>query len=138
MPTRRLTATLLLLSLLLGACALLNPPAEQQQKALDNFTYALRWQRYADAAAFFAPEHRQAFLEQMTVLKDLTITDVRQVRCDLAEDGQGAATRLEIDYYLLPSITLKTMTVDQAWLWSEGAAGSPPRFQITTPFPKFH
>jgi hypothetical protein len=137
MPTRCLSATLLLLSLLLGACALLNPPAEQQQKALDDFIYALRWQRYADAAAFFVADHRQAFLEQMTSLKDLNITEVRTVRRDLSEAGRRAETRLEIDYYLLPSITLKTLSIDQTWRWFEGSADSPQGFQIITPFPKF-
>jgi hypothetical protein len=137
MPTHHRFLCLLLVALLLGACALLNPPAEQRQKTLDDFAYALRWQRYPDVAAFFVAEHRQAFLEQMSTLKDLNITEVRQVRCDLDEDGRRAATRLEIDYYLLPSITLKTLAVDQTWRWFEGSAASPPGFLITTPFPKF-
>lgn len=134
----RLLSALLLLALLLGACAVLNPPAEQQQKALDDFIYALRWQRYADAAAFFATDNRQAFLEQMTSLKDLNITEVRTVRRELSEAGRHAETRLEIDYYLLPSITLKTLAVDQTWRWFAASADSPQGFQIITPFPKFH
>jgi hypothetical protein len=96
--------------------------------------YALRWQRYQDAAAFFTSEHREAFLTQIeTIQKSLNVTDIRLQRLDLKDDGRRAETRMEMDYYILPSASLKTMRIDQTWIYFESGGG----FLITTPFPKF-
>jgi hypothetical protein len=125
----------ILLLLLLAACAVFNPPAKQRQAALDDFMYALRWQRYPEAAAFMIRDHREAFLDQMEPLKDLNVTEVRLQRAELSEEGLRAETRLEMDYYLLPSTTLKTLRIDQTWRWFETGDGVQRGFLITTPFP---
>lgn len=126
----------LLLLLLLAACAVLNPPQKQRQAALDDFMYALRWQQHQAAAAFFVEPQREAFLEQMEAVPDLNITDVRLQRLDLKEDGLRAEARLEMDYHILPSVTLKTLRIDQTWRWFDGGADGQHGFLITTPFPK--
>jgi hypothetical protein len=124
----------LLLILATTACTAFNPSETQRKSALDDFMYALRWQRYQDAAAFFSSEHREAFLAQIeTIQKNLNVTDVRLQRLDLKEEGRRAETRMEMDYYILPSASLKTMRIDLTWIYFETGAG----FLITTPFPKF-
>lgn len=126
----------LLLTLLLAACAVLNPPQKQRRAALDDFMYALRWQQHQDAAGFFVETQREAFLEQMEALADLNITDVRLQRLELKEGGLRAEARLEMDYHILPSVTLKTLRIDQSWRWFEAGADGQHGFLITTPFPK--
>lgn len=126
----------ILLALLLSGCATFNPPAKQHKSALDDFMYALRWQLYPEAAAYFTSEHREAFLDRMENLKDLNVTDVRLKRVELTDEGRRAETLMEMDYYILPSMTLKTLQLKQSWSYLEAdAAGS--GFLITTPFPKF-
>ena len=127
----------LLLVLALTACALINPPAKQRKAALDDFMYALRWQLHLEASQFFTRDHRRAYLEQFEGLKDLTITDVRLKRVNQSAEGRRAEVSLEVDYYLLPSATLKTLTVDQTWVYFETADADNNGYLITTPFPKF-
>jgi hypothetical protein len=121
----------------LTACGMFNTTEKQRTLAVDDFMYALRWQRYQEAAAFFASEHRRAFLDQMENLRDLNVTDVRLQRVEPADEGRRVETRLEMDYYLLPSATLKTLRIDQTWVYATTGDRAGRGFLITTPFPKF-
>lgn len=136
MRARILLGTALVLTLILTACTLLNPPEKRRKTALDDFMYTLRWQQYPAAAEYFISEHRSAFLEQMEALKGLNVTDIRLARVDLKAEGRRAETRLEMDYYLLPSATLKTLRIDQTWVYFETGDSENNGFLITTPFPK--
>lgn len=131
------TSLLFALILALTACTLLNPPAKQRKTALEDFMYALRWQRYPEASQFFVREQRQGFLDQFEALKGLNITDVRLKRVDQSAEDRKAEVRLELDYYLLPSATLKTLQVNQTWVFFETADTDNNGYLITTPFPKF-
>jgi hypothetical protein len=122
--------------MLLAACAILNPPQKQRRAALDDFIYALRWQQHQAAAAFFVEPEGEAFLAQMEDLPDLNITDVRLQRFELKDGGLRAEARLEMDYHILPSVTLKTLRIDQTWRWFDAGAGGQQGFLITTPMPK--
>jgi hypothetical protein len=42
-----------------------------------------------------------------------------------------------MDYYLLPSVTVKTFRFDQTWLFFSGDETELQGFFITTPFPDF-
>ncbi len=44
---------------------------------------------------------------------------------------------VEMDYYLLPSVTIKTFSFDQTWLYFDGEDSEPKGFFVTTPFPDF-
>jgi len=127
----------LLLVLSITACAVVNPPEKQRKAAVDDFMYTLRWLRFQEAAGFFSDEHREAFLDQMEDLKDLNVTEVRLKRFDLKDEGRRAEARLEMDYYILPSATLKTLRIDQTWVYFEAGDSGYNGFLITTPFPKF-
>ncbi|NJC87039.1 MAG: hypothetical protein FIB02_00660 [Desulfuromonas sp.] len=138
MRSRILLGFSLFLALALSACTLLAPPEKQRKTALDDFMSALRWQRYPEAATYFTGAHRRAFLDQIDkISKDLNVTDVRLKRLDLKEDGRRAETSLEMDYYLLPSATLKTLRIDQTWIYFEVSDAESNGFRITTPFPEF-
>ena len=129
---------ILLLILATAACAAFSPSEAQRKSALDDFMYALRWQRYQDAASFFTSEHREPFLDQIEKIQgSLNVTDVRLQRLDLKDEGRRAETRMEMDYYILPSASLKTMRIDLTWIYFEKGGAERSGFQIATPFPKF-
>ena len=137
MRSRKLLAALLLMALALAACGLLNPPEKQRKSALDDFIYTLRWQLYPEAASYFASKHRQPFLDQFEKVRgNLNITEVRLQQVDFKDDGRRAEVRLEMDYYLLPSATLKTLLIDQTWVFFDTGDSEAAGFLITTPFPK--
>lgn len=136
MRLRLLPGIVLLASLILSACTQLSPLKNQRKAALDDFVYALRWQRYPEAASFFTSEYRRDFLDRTEKIgKDLTITDVRLQRVDLMDDGRRAMARLEMDYQLLPAATLKTLRIDQTWVYFKSGEEQRGGFLITTPFP---
>jgi hypothetical protein len=54
-----------------------------------------------------------------------------------SEEGWRFETRVEMDYYLLPSVTVKTFRFDQTWLFFSGDETELQGFFITTPFPDF-
>lgn len=132
----QIVMTLFCLVVLLG-CSVLYPPEKQGRSALDDFVYALRWQQFNAAAGFMKPELREDFLDQFKDLKDLTIVDVRLKETLLTDEGRRADTLIEMDYYLLPSATIKTFEIAQTWEHTEVAGDLKGRYQIITPFPPF-
>ena len=112
--------------------------AEAGDNSLEDFISALRWKQYQVAASLMQPEFRQEFIETFTAFKDdLHIADVRQVAMQSFEGGRRIETVIEMDYTLLPSITLKTFTFDQIWVFTEESDTTPGGFFIVTPFPEF-
>jgi hypothetical protein len=131
-------ALALLLVLTLSACAAISQQQRETKRstALDDFIYVLRWQRYEEASMYFTREQRPDFLDLIDDLKGLNITEVRLKRAVPTPDRRKAEVRLEIDYYLLPSATLKTMQIDQTWVYFETPESDGNGFLITTAFPK--
>jgi hypothetical protein len=127
---------ILLIVLFLGGCGLLNSRESERKAAFDNFVKYLRYQLYPAAGSYFTPELREEFLDRMEKLKGLNVTDVRLVRIDVKDEGARIDTRLEMDYYLLPSVTVKTLRIDQIWR-HRGNPVEGDGFFITTPFPDF-
>ena len=112
--------------------------AEVGDNSLEDFTSALRWKQYQVAASLMQPEFRQEFIKTFTAFKDdLHISDVRQVAMQSFEEGRRIETVIEMDYTLLPSITLKTFTFDQIWVYTEDSDTAEESFFIVTPFPAF-
>lgn len=120
----------------LGGCGLLDSRKKDREAALDNFMKYLRYQLYPAAASHFCPDLRDPFLDQVEQIKGLNVTDVRLVRVDVSDEGARVDARLEMDYYLLPSVTVKTLRINQGWRYRDDprhGAG----FCIDTPFPSF-
>jgi len=104
----------------------------------EDFASALRWKQYQVAASFMQPEFRQEFIKTFTAFKDdLHISDVREVNMQSFEEGRRIETVIEMDYTLLPSVTLKTFTFEQIWVYSEESETTQGGFFIVTPFPEF-
>lgn len=122
---------------LLCGCGQLFPPERRGRAALDEFTAALRWQKYAAAAEYMQPQYREEFLNRFKSLRDLTIVDVRQVETQLAAEGRRAEVVLEMDYFLLPSVTVETLRIEQVWVYFDQQGPLRGRYQIVSPFPAF-
>lgn len=130
------------LVLMLAACAVQQKLEYKQvtelgESSRDDFMKSMRWKRFKIAASLVTPEHRQDFMTTFRPLKDIHITDVRLANLQPAADGRRFETSIEMDYYLLPSVTVKTFRFDQTWVYSDGDGSTPKGFFITTPFPEF-
>ena len=126
------------LILTLSACS--NPlmPMDQVGEAsLDDFMNAMRWKRFPMAASYIKPEHRQDFMDIFTPLKDIHIVDVRLINLKPSDEDRHFETLIEMDYYLLPSVTIQTFNLEQIWEYFDGEGPEQQGFQIITPFPDF-
>ena len=131
-----------ILVLMLAACAVQQKLEHKQVTELgeasrDDFMKSMRWKRFKIAASLIHREHRQDFMATFKPLRDIHITDVRLISLQPAADGRRFETSIEMDYYLLPSVTVKTFRFDQTWVYSDGDGSTPKGFFITTPFPEF-
>jgi len=126
------------LVLLLVACSShVQPTAKLAEMSRDDFMSAMRWKTFKAAASLMLPELRQDFIKTFASLKDIDITDVRLEDLQVSDEGRRFETTVEIDYYLLPSVTVKTFRFDQTWLFMAGDDTELQGFFITTPFPDF-
>ena len=127
----------ILFSLLACSSHLDKPVTEVAEMSRDDFMNALRWKQYKVAAEFMLPENRKDFLATFRKLKDIHITDVRLLDLQETAEGRRFETSIEMDYYLLPSVSLKTFSFTQDWVYFAGEDSSQKGFRIITSFPDF-
>lgn len=129
-------ACVALLSLL--ACSSLAEPVQKTgEMSLDDFMNAMRWKQFKVAADFMLPENRQDFLTTLNKVKDIHIVDVRLMDLKETAEGRRFETSIEMDYYLLPSVSVKTFSFEQTWVYFAGEESPREGFLITTSFPDF-
>jgi hypothetical protein len=134
-PGLRIVGSLLLL-LFFGACSTVMPPEQYFEATTVDFTQRLRWMDYYGAARHLLPEHREAFLQRFTPLEDLRITDVRRLSAEPQPDGRVVVASV-LEYYFLPSTTLRTFPFRQEWAYQVERKGLPGTWRAVTPFPEF-
>ena len=127
----------LILALVACNAATMQSPAKLADKSQDIFMDAMRWKNFEAAANLMLPEHRKDFKKTFRAVKDITIVDVTLVDVQASDEDRHFETTVEMEYYLLPSVTLKTFSFDQTWLYFDGEDPTQQGFLITTPFPEF-
>lgn len=133
----RTVSAFFLLSMLLACSTPLQPSGKLGKLSRDDFMSGLRWKRYQVAASLMLPEHRQEFMNTFSRLKDIHIVDVRLVNMQGYDENRRFDTTMEMDYYLLPSVTIKTFSFDQSWELRDNVEQAPAGYFIVTPFPPF-
>jgi len=132
-----LCSSAILFSLLACGSSFDKPVNAVGEMSRDDFMNALRWKQYKVAAEFMLPENRKDFLATFNKLKDIHITDVRLLDMQETAEGRRFETSIEMDYYLLPSVSVKTFSFDQDWVYFAGEDSSQKGFRIITSFPVF-
>ena len=131
-----LSGFVMLLSLL--ACSgLVKPVGEIGEASRDDFMNAMRWKQFKVATEFMLPENRKDFQATFKKVKDIHITDVRLLDLQSSAEGRRFETVIEMDYYLLPSVSLKTFSFEQTWVYFDGEESAREGFLIITSFPDF-
>jgi hypothetical protein len=130
---------LLLLTLLvcISGCNLGKNIEKENQNALNDFMLSLEWEKFASAAAYLAPEHRKAFRNTFMELEDLDVVSVDLLTIEFSADGRRAETTMEMEYYILPQLTVKKFRFDMVWVYFAPEDGPAAQFVATTPFPDF-
>jgi len=125
--------------ILVGLCAcaaLLNPGGDWPGIGND-FLKQLRWGEYSAAAAFFADEQQESLRTQTETRERLQIVEVKLESWKLSDDDKKADTVMVIDYFRLPSATIRHVTMRLQWEFQETRKGMPGSWRIVSPFPAF-
>lgn len=115
----------LLFLLLLSACASPINIGPDLAKTSQQFSEALRWQDYHGASNFLLPEVRSAFLDQFQEDQDLHIVESRIVSIDLNQEAGTAEVEYQLEYFRLPSSTVKKWRWTQKWLFQKEKVARP-------------
>lgn len=130
----------LLVSLSLPGCALspkVITPESQFFKAQDDFMQRLRWRDFQGAARHFTAPRRDEFLQRFRRADDLNLTDVRLQFVDYDAAAEQMATEVEVEYFLLPSATVRTFRFTQQWSYFREPEQLTGEWRITSHFPEF-
>lgn len=125
------------IALPLVCCGWAARPADGFDDARRDFAQRLRWKDFQGAARHLAEEHREAFLAQFSGLDDLNIVDVSYDAVEPRQEVGEAEAWLVLEYYLLPSATVKKLRLHQEWAYLGGDRLHSGRWQVTSVFPTF-
>jgi hypothetical protein len=121
---------LILLLAILPACAAGLKPADSFGEVHKEFAKRLMWRDYDSAASFMDESCREDFLDKFDERGDIQVLEARPTLVQFeGSDRQRAVTRLDVDYYRLPSNALKTLQVRLEWQYQDKT------WQIVSPFP---
>jgi len=112
-------------------------PESQFARVQDEFMQHLRWRDFRAAAQYFTETQREGFLQHFRESDDLNITDVRLLTSEYAADDERMETEVEVEYFLLPSVTVKTFRFEQQWSFFRSGEKLPGKWRIISHFPEF-
>lgn len=118
MVLRAAVAGTLFLTLLAG-CASTPIPTSNLLKMTRSFAERLRWQDIDVVAAYVVAEEREAFRANWKGVEDLHVVETRVTGFKMV-DEETAEVTMDIDYYLLPSATVKRIDSQQVWEYRAG------------------
>jgi len=103
------------LLVLLSACSLMPNHKDDFTKKNEDFMLRVRWLDFQGASLHFSAEHRPDFARQFSEVDDLKVTSFSMERMDLdVEDGK-VVVHYRLEYYILPSATVKKKRFSLAW-----------------------
>ncbi len=136
----RIVLTILML-FAIGGCGILKN--YQDYKAGDEFETSskdynrmIRWNEAESAGHLYADKSiREQYLARVADAKEVKVTDyrIKHMECDI-QRGEGTV-KVEIDYYIPPSITLKTLVDQQKWSYVN--EGETKTWRLMTLLPEF-
>jgi hypothetical protein len=134
---KRLPVSMLLLLLLVSACTRPIELGSDFVTMSEHFAEAMRWQDFPGASRFLGTAEREAFLDQFPRNKDLHMVEVSFEEVDLNQAEGRAEAVLLVEYYLLPSVTVREWRWPQQWRRMETSSGGGSMWMIQSPPPAF-
>jgi len=120
----------------LMACATVVRPVELFPVSNEDFAKRLRWLDYAGAAQHMEDAVRNDFLERFSDNGDLRIVDFDVERIEFRDDGRQVVVWHVLEYYQLPSATVKKERIRLEWEFREENKLLPGSWLITSEFPQ--
>jgi hypothetical protein len=107
------------ISELLKGPGLPGPSRTSPAESADMYYKLLMWKYYDKAMALVGQEERSQFEDFVQRNKDnLNITDYQVKKVILDEDGQEGTIEVMVTFYKYPSVSEKTLILDDNWILS--------------------
>lgn len=119
-----------LIALLAGCTNPIRPAREEWPQIGDEFSRALRWGDIKAASTYVADAEQTAFLDAFPDDGSLRIIDARHEPVGVVKDDQAQA-RLTLEYYRIPSVTIKKEMLPVVWNCTGGATLKPCSWRLT-------
>jgi hypothetical protein len=120
--TRLVKGFLVVICLMLTACATLKDLSQEFDRSVKEYNRLLRWHEIESAGVtYIDPELQEDFLKQAESLKKkgLSLTDFRILSSKYIPEKKSGDVIAEFDYYILPSNRIKTISYRQDWVYQE-------------------
>lgn len=108
--------------LMLSACNVAYIMKENFSRTSRSYATMLRWQEFDAAVAFVNAPMQEDYRKRIEAAKGIKVLDSRLLSLECLTDQKTASVVMELDYYVVPSTTVKTVTDLQKWRYfDEGA-----------------
>ncbi len=98
----------------------------------------VRWQEQENACLLYVDQSiRDQFLERVKAAKEVKIVDYRIKTLECETDRKHATATVEMDYYIPPSTTVKTLEDVQKWTYVEDEVKDVFGWRLTSLLPEF-
>jgi hypothetical protein len=121
--------------LALAACRTLAGVGTECENSAREYSRMLRWQEFDAAITFADKSLRDEFQKRIEGAKEVKLADyrIKSLKCD-PEKGE-AEVKVEFDYYVQPSVRLRTAEDLQKWVYGE--VDGKKQWRLTTLLPDF-
>ncbi len=123
-------------TLSLLACATVMRPVEFFPASNEDFSRRLRWLDYQGAAQHMDETVRDDFLDRFAGNEDLRVINFDIDRIEFRDDGRQVIVWHMLEYYMLPSATVKKERIRIEWEFHEEHKLLPGSWLISTEFPQ--
>ena len=121
---RVMVGIVLLIGLMLTACANRPSMGEEFDRSAKAFNRMVRWHELENAGmTYIDPELREGYLKQAAILKKrgISFTDFRILSSRFIPEKNAGDVIAEFEYFILPSNRVKTISYRQEWIYQESS-----------------
>ncbi len=109
----------LLLTVALVSCNTQRSIKAGFEKNFRNYNELVRWHQLEEASLYPADSISAEYRERLKAAKNVAVVDYRVINIKYDEKKNEAEVKVEIDYYKLSTLSLKTVIDNQKWTYQE-------------------
>ncbi len=121
---------------LVAACSMLPTHKDDLDKLNDDFMLRVRWLDFNGASLHFGSEFAADLVERFADANDLKITHFDMTRIEVDVPQEKVTIHYLLEYYLLPSATVKKKRFSLAWEKPSARDSDGTPWMIVEPFPE--
>ena len=110
-----LTAVLITLS----ACNITYFMKEDFTRISKDYGKMLRWQEFDAAVVYVDAPFREEYRRRIEAARGIRVVDLRLLSSECLAEQKKGEVKMELDYYINPSTTIKTVTDLQKWRYQD-------------------